>query len=132
MSSIIGGTTGITFPDSTVQTTAATTPTAVANLSGGAAGKIPFQTGSSTTSFTAAGTTGQVLTSAGTGTPTWSTPSAGAMVLISTQNITSSVSSVTFNNITTTYTNYLLTIENFWSPTTSGSAAAPFMQYICS
>jgi len=29
------------------------------------------------------GTSGQVLTSAGTGTPTWSTPSAGAMTLIS-------------------------------------------------
>jgi hypothetical protein len=92
MTSIIGGTTGITFPDSTVQTTAATTPTAVANLSGGAAGVVPYQTGSGATSFTAAGTSGQVLTSAGTGTPTWSTPSAGAMTLISTQTASSSAS----------------------------------------
>ena len=34
----------------------------------------------------------QVLTSAGTGTPTWSTPSAGAMTLISTQTASSSAS----------------------------------------
>jgi hypothetical protein len=50
---------------------AAPTPTSVANLSGGAAGKIPYQTGSSTTAFTAVGTTGQVLTSNGTSAPTW-------------------------------------------------------------
>ena len=37
-----------------------------------------------------AGTSGQVLTSAGSGTPTWSTPSAGAMTLISTQTASSS------------------------------------------
>jgi hypothetical protein len=44
------------------------------NLAGGVAGAIPWQSASGTTGFTAAGTTGQVLTSAGTGTPTWTTP----------------------------------------------------------
>ena len=53
------------------------TATTSTNLAGGAAGKLPFQTGSGTTSFTAVGTSGQVLTSAGTGAPTWETPAAG-------------------------------------------------------
>ena len=110
MSSIIGGTTGITFPDSTVQTTAATTPTAVANLSGGAAGVVPYQTGSGATSFTAAGTSGQVLTSAGTGTPTWSTPSAGAMTLISTLTA-SSTSSLQWTSLSG-YNKYMLLFDN--------------------
>lgn len=43
------------------------------NLAGGAAGVVAFQTGSGATSFTAAGTSGQLLQSAGTGTPTWVT-----------------------------------------------------------
>jgi hypothetical protein len=129
MTSIVGGTTGITFPDSTVQTTAATTPTAVANLSGGAAGKIPFQTGASTTSFTAAGTSGQVLTSAGTGTPTWSTPSAGAMTLISTQTV-SNVTGVTFNNISSTYNSYELIYQGVYD--SSSSSFYLRLQMVCS
>jgi hypothetical protein len=72
----------VTFSDSSSQTTAFTG--SATNLAGGAAGEIPFQTGSGTTSFTSAGSSGQVLTSAGTGTPTWTTPSAGAMTLIQT------------------------------------------------
>lgn len=41
------------------------------NLAGGAAGKVPYQTGISTTDFTAVGVAGQILTSAGVGAPTW-------------------------------------------------------------
>lgn len=53
-----------------------TVPADVANveadkLRGGDAGKIPYQTGVGATSFTAAGTTGQILKSNGTGAPTW-------------------------------------------------------------
>ena len=55
------------------------------------AGAVGYGDGSNL-AFTAAGTSGQVLTSAGTGTPTWSTPSAGAMTLISTQTASSSTS----------------------------------------
>jgi hypothetical protein len=44
-----------------------------ANLTGGSAGKIPYQSGANTTSFTAAGTAGQVLYSNGTSAPTWGT-----------------------------------------------------------
>lgn len=43
---------------------------------------------------TAAGTSGQVLTSAGAGAPTWTTPSSGAWVLLSTATLSSSASAV--------------------------------------
>jgi len=118
MTSIVGGTSGFTFPDGTTQTTAATTPTSVANLSGGSAGKIPFQTGANTTSFTAAGTTGQVLTSTGTGTPTWTTPSSGAMILISTKTGDSS-STMEWTGLSS-YSSYVIIFRNI-QPQSSSS-----------
>lgn len=53
----------------------ALTATTVTNLSGGSAGKIPYQSGVGTTLFSAVGTVGQVLTSQAAGAPTWTTPS---------------------------------------------------------
>jgi hypothetical protein len=53
----------------------ATTSVTATNLANGAAGKIPYQTGSGSTDFTAVGTTGQVLTSAGTSSPSWASQS---------------------------------------------------------
>ena len=47
------------------------------NLAGGAASQLHYQTGSGTTGFIANGTAGQVLTSAGSSTPTWSGISGG-------------------------------------------------------
>lgn len=52
------------------------TATFATNLSGGTAGRVPYQTGSNATGFTAVGTAGQVLTSNGTSAPTWSAPAA--------------------------------------------------------
>lgn len=46
------------------------------NLLGGAAGQVPWQSGANTTGFVAAGTSGQVFTSGGSGTPTWTSQSA--------------------------------------------------------
>lgn len=46
-------------------------------LAGGIASQIPYQTAPSVTSFIPNGTAGQVLTSAGTGAPTWSGISGG-------------------------------------------------------
>jgi len=46
-------------------------PNSSASLAGGVAGAIPYQSGVGTTSYTAAGTTGQILTSAGTSAPIW-------------------------------------------------------------
>lgn len=47
------------------------------NLASGAASQIPYQTGAGATGFIANGTAGQVLTSAGSGTPVWSGISGG-------------------------------------------------------
>jgi len=45
----------------------------VANITGGSAGQLPYQSAANTTSFTAAGTSGQYLQSTGAGAPTWAT-----------------------------------------------------------
>lgn len=55
----------------------AATATTSTNLAGGAASQLAYQTGSGATSFIANGTAGQVLTSAGASTPTWSGISGG-------------------------------------------------------
>jgi len=59
------------------------------------------------------GTSGQVLTSGGSGAaPTWATPSAGALVLLSTQTVSSAVTYVTFSNVfNSTYNDYLIIFE---------------------
>jgi hypothetical protein len=57
--------------------TTATTATTATNIASGVAGAVPYQTAPSTTGFTAAGTSGQVLRSNGTSAPTWSTNIAG-------------------------------------------------------
>ena len=53
----------------------------IANLASGSAGTIPYQTASGTTAMLAAGTLGQVLTSAGAAAPTWSTPAAATKTI---------------------------------------------------
>jgi hypothetical protein len=50
------------------------------NLAGGLAGAVPYQSGVGATAFTTVGSAGQVLTSQGAGTPTWTTPTAYATV----------------------------------------------------
>ena len=54
----------------------ATTATTATNLAGGANGSLPYQTGSGSTIFLAAGTNGQVLTLA-SGVPTWAASTGG-------------------------------------------------------
>lgn len=48
------------------------TATNATNLSGGAAGSIPYQTAASTTTFLAGGTSGDILTYGGSSAPVWS------------------------------------------------------------
>jgi hypothetical protein len=50
-----------------------------ANLIGGSAGRIPYQTGLSSTAFTTVGIAGQVLVSSGTGAPAWSNTAPSAL-----------------------------------------------------
>lgn len=52
-------------------------PSLISNLYGGDAGQVLYQVSPSVTGFTATGVSGQILTSAGTGTPTWQTNFAG-------------------------------------------------------
>jgi hypothetical protein len=66
-----------------------------ASLSGGVAGAVVYQSGIGTTSFTAAGTSGQYLTSNGTTAPTWATVSNATA---STNGFLTSTDWSTFNN----------------------------------
>ena len=87
--------------------------TTATNLTGGSAGTVPYQSASGTTQMLAAGTSGQVLTSSGAGAPSWTTPSAGAMVLISTTTA-SGASAVTFSGLSG-YNNYRVLISNLFN-----------------
>jgi hypothetical protein len=59
-----------------------------------------------------AGSSGNVLTSGGSGAaPTWSTPSAGAMTLIST-TVASSSATVDFTGLSSTYKDYVVIVNN--------------------
>ena len=55
----------------------ASTATTATNLAGGVAGAVHYQSAAGATGFSAAGTSGQVLLSGGTGAPTWSSNISG-------------------------------------------------------
>lgn len=79
------------------------------NLAGGSAGTVPYQSASGTTAMLAAGTSGQVLTSSGAGAPTWTTPSAGALTLVSSVTATNGASTIDLTSgFTSTYDVYML------------------------
>ena len=61
----------------------ATTATTATNVAGGVAGAVHYQSGVGTTGFSAAGTSGQVLTSNGTSAPTWTSNIASTVKLLS-------------------------------------------------
>lgn len=83
------------------------------NLAGGSAGTVPYQSAAGTTAMLAAGTSGQVLQSNGAAAPSWITPSAGALVFISSQTVSSPVSAVNFTSgFSSTYDDYVLLFEN--------------------
>ena len=91
---------------STLSVGSATTSTTSTNLAGGVAGAIPWQSAASTTGFTAAGTTGQVLTSNGTSVPTWTTPAGSVSVTDDTTTASARYplfAAVTSGSITTEY-----------------------------
>ena len=66
-----------TFNQNTTGTSASST-----NLVGGAAGSVPYQSATNTTTFLAAGSNGQVLTLA-SGVPSWATPTTGTVTSVS-------------------------------------------------
>jgi hypothetical protein len=73
---------------STDGTVAWSTSNSASSLSGGVAGAIPYQTAPNTTGFTAAGTSGQILVSGGTFTPTWTSNISVGTVTATTLSVT--------------------------------------------
>jgi hypothetical protein len=126
----VSGATVLTLPatSGTVITTAsgtASSATTATNIAGGVAGAIPYQSGSGATGFSAAGTAGQVLQSNGTSAPTWITPSAGALVLLSTVTASSSATVDVESTFNSTYDNYMIAIAGL---TVSVDNTALFIQ----
>ena len=110
-STITGGTSGYVLYDNAgtvgeIASSSLSVGTAT-NLAGGGAGYVPYQSGSGSTLFVSAGTSGQVLTSNGTSAPTWTTPTAYATV---TDDTTTNAiryplfANQTTGNLTTEYT----------------------------
>jgi len=104
-----GGTGATSLSGITVGT--ATSATTATNLAGGSNGTIPYQSAAGTTQMLAVGTAGQVLQTNGAGAPSWITPSAGAMTLIST-TVASSSATVDFTGLTSAYKNYVVIVTN--------------------
>jgi len=87
----------------------ATTATTATNIAGGAAGRIPYQTGAGATSFVAVGNGGQFLQANGPSAPTWVDQNKAATPSGITTSIPSSGSdtlAVNFNNSFSSVTNY--------------------------
>lgn len=107
----VAGSTILTLPatSGTVITSASGTAATATNLAGGSNGTIPYQSAAGTTQMLAVGTSGQVLQTNGAGAPSWVTPSAGAITLISTQTASSNTS-VSWTGLTG-YNNYLLIVS---------------------
>ena len=74
---------------------AALSVSSASNLTGTTVGSIPYQSATGVTSFTAAGTSGQLLKSNGTGAPTWVDPSTLAVASASTATSATSAGDVT-------------------------------------
>ena len=70
--------------------------------------------------ITSAGTSGQVLTSAGAGAPTWSTPSSGALAYLSTTSTAGASSlAISLTAYTATYNAFKIVCTNFYGQTTT-------------
>ena len=81
------------------------------------AGGITYGDGTNYAS-TAAGTSGQVLTSAGSSAPTWTTPSAGALTLLANITPTAATTVQSLSVFTSTYDNYLIIASGISCATT--------------
>jgi hypothetical protein len=131
MAVIIDGTTGISTPGvtdtgnlSVSGTTTLTTPLPVASGGTGGsatptAGGVVYGTGSAQ-AVTAAGTSGQFLQSNGTSAPTWTTPSSGALVFLSTVTASNSATVSLETTFSSTYDSYLIIFSNV-APSVDGS-----------
>jgi hypothetical protein len=97
---------------STDGTVAWSTSNTASSLTGGEAGVIPYQTAPNTTGFTAVGTSGQLLVSGGTLTPTWTSNISVGTVTATSMTATGNISANT------------LTADNFTRSVASAPASA--------
>ena len=96
---LTGTASGLSIGGNAATATSATSATTATNLAGGANGSLPYQTGSGTTTFLAAGTNGYILTLAA-GVPTWAAaPSTG--ITITDDTTTNATRYLTFTSATT-------------------------------
>lgn len=119
-----GATTAVTIGTNQVVTLAQPLPVASGGTGGSAtptAGGVVYGTGTAQ-AVTAAGTSGQILTSNGAGAPTWVTPSAGAVSLISSVNI-ANVQTHNFTGLSGNY-QYQLFITATSSTSVTGTSIA--------
>jgi hypothetical protein len=79
---LTGTASGLSIGGNAATATTATSATAAINITGGGTGSLPYQSASSTTTFLAAGTNGQVLTLA-SGVPSWANAAATGVTSVS-------------------------------------------------
>ena len=84
------------------------TATSATNLSGGGANTVVYQSAAGTTAYLTNGTTGQFLAATTSGAPTWGTPSAGALVLLSTVTASTSATVDIETTFSSTYDVYII------------------------
>jgi hypothetical protein len=94
---LTGTASGLSIGGNAATATTAASATAAINITGGAAGSLPYQSASSTTTFLAAGTNGQVLTLA-SGVPSWANAAATGVTSVSG---TGTVSGITLSGTVT-------------------------------
>jgi hypothetical protein len=115
------GTTSTTFVNAATNVTG-TLPIANGGTNSTAtatSGGVGYGTGTAH-AYTSAGTAGQFLQSNGTSAPTWVAASAGALTFISSQTVSSAVSSVDFTSgISSTYDDYIVYFEGL-TPSSTG------------
>jgi hypothetical protein len=94
---LTGTASGLSIGGNAATATSATSATTATNIAGGATGSLPYQSTTSTTTFLAAGTNGQVLTLA-SGVPSWANAAATGVTSVSG---TGTVSGITLSGTVT-------------------------------
>jgi hypothetical protein len=124
-----GGTGATSLSGITVGTaTSATSATTATNLAGGSNGTIPYQSANGTTQMLAVGTSGQLLQTNGAGAPSWVTPSAGAMVVLTSGTVSGSPSAIDVETgfTDTSYALIIIYYQNIACASSSGNPSFRF------
>jgi hypothetical protein len=116
-----GTASGLSIGGNAATATSATTATTATNIAGGATGSLPYQSTTSTTTFLAAGTNGQVLTLA-SGVPSWANAAATGVTSVGTAGTVNGLT-LTGGPITSSGTITLGGTLDLSSPPTIGNTA---------